>query len=199
MLDVIFDRYAHDLGYAYNQMLKELAELLLREKIYPDATLTHTGGIRLVPCGDLLDKKSAVFEDVVAITGRCGGRCGAAMKRAKTRLVVAEAEKLRHLDMTGEVLSTLAKATIGRSVNRAARARFATKGRTATNKSTMLKDHPEEIQQWIEHTRHLVSLFDEKAVVLKNSLATQWIDQWDALKKQIQEDKQSKAPMNNIT
>lgn len=199
MLDVIFDRYAHDLGYAYNQMLKELAELLLRKKIYPDATLTHTGGIRLVPYGDLLDKESAVYDDVVAITGRCGGRCGAAMKRAKTRLVVTEAEKLRHLDMTGEVLSTLAKATIGRGVNRSARAQFATKGRTAINKSTILRDHPEEIQQWIESTKHLVSLFNEKSVVLKNSLATQWLEQWDALKQQIQEEKPSKEPTNNET
>ena len=199
MIDHIFNRYSYDLGYAYNQMLKELAELLLRQKIYPDVAITATGGIKLVPIKDASTEEKNLFSDVVMITGRCGGRCGAAMKRAKTRLVVQEAEKLKHLDMTGETLSTLARATIGRSVNRADRSRFATPGRTAENKSRVLKDHREEVELWINSTKHLSALFDVRAGVLRDSLASQWVDQWERLKNQVQSSKEPEEVIKQVS
>jgi hypothetical protein len=150
-------------------LLQDLTEFLLDKKITADLSITDKGSISVLPYEDIsqADKKS-----VAILTGRCGGRCGAASKRAKTVLVLNAIESLKDCDLTGETANKIAKMIIGRGINRADRAKFATPGRTAAHKSQIFMLHNDRIAALCLETKEQIAEFTTATLDLRFGLCS---------------------------
>ena len=173
----IVDEYAVAIGIAYNQMYYELKKFLTGEVVRPfDFELTCSGSIRIIPFKDI-SSKDLRFNRIRQILGRCGGRCGAAAKRAKTTAIVRYmlCNMNADTDMTGEVANRFSKNVLGRGINRGDRSKFATPGRTASNKSRAYIDSIEKITKHEFIAGVMISELEEHLDQRRKQCAEQWI------------------------
>ena len=179
LINSVNDEYAVAIGVAYTRLLSDLAAFLLDRHLTPDFRVSDKGAVNIVPYDDISAK---VLKEVSQFTGRCGGYCGAASKRAKTDLVVAGLETLDDCDLTSTMANNLCKAILGRGMNRDARALFSTPGRTAADKSTLLEKPTPKIELFVNDMRLIIAGFDEFALKTRLDCGKQWVENWFKVK-----------------
>lgn len=126
------------------------------------------------PC--LPDSDEEIKKLIRTAIARCGAGVGAAIKRAKRRLILDELVAARNsgMDITPAVAQGTANRLLGRGLSTRETARlFSTSGRTAANKSTVTANDLEKIEKQLSNKLSLlISQLEEEKKIAHSRWAT---------------------------
>lgn len=128
---VILDRFAHDVDRAYSLMLEELAKLLRNMDLTAELRLGTAASVRLTIVEELdLATHDDRYKRALKIIGRCGGRVGAATRRARTAIALEHLDRLAASGhaLTATTANNITKQAGGTGLGRLARAKYGNPG-----------------------------------------------------------------------
>jgi hypothetical protein len=170
----IIEGLKHSFTQAYEAMYKEMLSIGRTDK-----------GVACLPEDDVIHKQMLV------ISGRCGARCGAAVKKAKRRLVFETLLALNntHFDLTVTNVQHLTKRVLGRGFDNVKVVKvFGTPGRTAAHRSKTNSETLMEVEQDLDaqlaYFLHEVSLMkrEQKKAWLHSKERKAVLDDWSKQK-----------------
>lgn len=166
--------YTASVTEAYDRLFYSLSDIL--DGTEQLLSLEDSGKISVFGRDSMPPK---VYKDAVRAIGQCGGYCGAAGKRALTaRTVELIKELAKDLDVTGEAANRLAELLIGRGINRHDRARFASPGRDASQKTKIFQENMKDIKAWKEGSEGSIEELKSEMARIRNNAAKDWYQRW---------------------
>ncbi|WP_304526889.1 hypothetical protein [Halomonas sp. I5-271120] len=178
MFALVMDTYARAVGDAYSLMLEEFLALQGRHNCTIQPRLTPSGGIGLERGSEVVRVVAEAGITPSQIIGRCGGRVGAAGRRARTSIALAHLDELQELghDLTATTANRIVMEASGHGIARAARAKYSTPGRAADAKSDILMTPAAAIAVVKIEKDHV--RFEVKALQVRFDLSRQWLEKW---------------------
>ena len=181
-VESIMREMGHRYMSAYNTLFVRLTKLIDGVDVDIELRVHPRTGTLFIESRDLTDTQK---KSVKSISGACGAEISAATKTARASLLVLDMLGW-DIDMTPNVANIAAKSIFNKNgISLELRKKFATPGRTASQKSTVFSDPAEykKLEARCEEFHPVYEQFLTSKVEIQRDLSQQWRDVWDKRKK----------------